>query len=126
MNISLWFVVTHRTEAYIFNEMLSIKEQYEHPLWRRKTSEILERDDYTCRCCNSNDKQLHVHHVFYEKDVHIWEYDNESLVTLCKDCHKIIHTELNKVSGIIAFEILCGNIDVIDFLNHLSKKYGKR
>ena len=103
--------------------MLSLKEQYEHPHWRRKSNEIIERDNYICRCCGEDSKQLHVHHLYYEKDRHIWDYDNESLVTLCKKCHKIIHFELAKLSGIIAFEILSGKIDVTDFLNNLRDKY---
>lgn len=105
--------------------MLSKKEQYEHPLWRRKASEILDRDDYTCRCCGSKVTQLHVHHLYYEKGLHVWEYDNESLVTLCKNCHGKIIPELFKLSGIIAFEILSGKIDATDFLNRIKQDYGR-
>ena len=107
--------------------MLSKKEQYEHPFWRRKSNEILERDNYTCRCCKSKTIQLHAHHLYYEKDLLLWDYDNEALVTLCKDCHAAIHFELAKLSGIIVFEILSGCIDATDFLNRIKPiKNGKR
>lgn len=101
--------------------MLSREEQYQHPFWRRKSNEILERDDYTCRCCKSKEIQLNVHHLYYEKGLLIWEYENESLVTLCKNCHEQIHFDLAKISGIIAFEILSGKIDAIDFLNRIKQ-----
>ena len=103
--------------------MLSTKEQYEHPNWRRKSNEILERDNYTCRCCKSEVTQLHVHHLYYEKGLHVWEYDNEALITLCKKCHSEIHFDLAKISGIIAFEILSGHIDATDFLNRIKTNY---
>lgn len=103
--------------------MLSHKEQYEHPFWRRKTTEILIRDDFTCRCCGEDKKQLHVHHLYYEKGLHVWEYDNETLVTLCNNCHKIIHSDMAKLSGILAFEIVSGKIDATDFLNRIKSEY---
>ncbi len=34
---------------------------------------------------------LHVHHKYYIKNYLPWEYDNDSLVSLCSDCHKFIH-----------------------------------
>lgn len=105
--------------------MLSYEEQYQHPFWRRKSNEILDRDDYTCRCCKSKETQLHVHHLYYDKELHLWDYENESLVTLCKHCHKNIHTDLPKLSGIISFEILSGKIDATDFLNRIKQDYGK-
>jgi 5-methylcytosine-specific restriction endonuclease McrA len=103
--------------------MLSRKEQYEHPNWRRKSNEILERDDYTCRCCKSKTIQLNAHHLYYEKGLLIWEYENEAIVTLCKKCHSEIHFELAKLAGIIAFEILSGHIDATDFLNRIKTNY---
>lgn len=102
--------------------MLSYEEQYQHPFWRRKSNEILERDDYTCLCCKSTTKNLHVHHLYYEKEIHVWEYDNEALVTLCNDCHKNIHIDLQKLSGILAFRILAGDIDPTDFINQIKPK----
>ncbi len=69
---------------------MDYKEQYKHPKWQKKRLEILERDDFTCqRCLNKND-ELHVHHHYYERNKNVWEYPNQCLVSLCKDCHKEI------------------------------------
>ena len=95
--------------------MLSKKEQYEHPHWQKKRLEIFNRDNWHCRCCDETNVALHVHHLYYNRDCHIWEIDNEGLVTVCVKCHKILHDELSKLSGIIAFNILCGKIDPTDF-----------
>jgi 5-methylcytosine-specific restriction endonuclease McrA len=94
--------------------MLSIKEQYEHPHWQRKRLEIFRRDGWECRCCGATNKQLHVHHLYYENDLHVWEYDNEALATVCDKCHKLLHSELKKLSGIVAFKMLSGEIDITD------------
>ena len=34
---------------------------------------------------------LNVHHTYYIEGRKPWEYDNETLVTLCEDCHKKRH-----------------------------------
>jgi hypothetical protein len=36
---------------------------------------------------------LHVHHTYYILDRLPWEYDNDSLVTLCNNCHNIVHQD---------------------------------
>ncbi len=36
-------------------------------------------------------KGLNIHHTYYLKGCKPWEYDNDSLVTLCEDCHKKRH-----------------------------------
>lgn len=91
--------------------MLSIKEQYPH--WQRKCLEIFRRDCWECRCCGETNKQLNVHHLYYDNDLHVWDYDNEALVTVCNDCHKLLHSELKKLSGLVAFKILSGEMDLL-------------
>jgi 5-methylcytosine-specific restriction endonuclease McrA len=105
--------------------MLSIKEQYEHPLWQKKKYEIYERDGWICRCCGKDYRelavQLHAHHLYYDRNFLLWEYDNESIVTLCENCHIKLLPDLKKLAGILAFEILIGNIDAVDFINRLKQ-----
>lgn len=36
---------------------------------------------------------LHVHHTYYIKNHLPWEYKDESLMTLCSDCHQKLHNE---------------------------------
>lgn len=61
--------------------------------WQRKRLEVLQRDNFTCKCCGSKEKSLHVHHLYYEKDKKPWEYPDSALVTLCEDCHRKRHNK---------------------------------
>lgn len=65
---------------------MTYKEQLLSPQWQKKKTDILLRDKFTCRNCNSTEKTLHVHHLLY-LDIKAWEYPNDMLVTLCVDCH---------------------------------------
>lgn len=73
----------------------------------------MERDGWQCRVCGDKEKQLTVHHLFYDSDFALWEYDPESMVTLCNDCHREIHKDLNKLAGLIAFGIMTGEFDAM-------------
>ena len=94
MNISLWFVVTRRTEAYIFNEMLSYNEQLNNPIWKDKSLLIMYRDNFTCYLCGYHGNKLNVHHLKYLPNLMAWEYPDELLFTVCYSCHKTIHNQL--------------------------------
>lgn len=91
---------------------MEYSEQITHPKWQKKRLIIMRRDGWKCRVCNETNKALHVHHLYYQKGFMIWDYDNESLVTLCKECHSDIHNDLAKIAGIIAFKIITGQIDI--------------
>lgn len=64
--------------------------------WLKKRKEILTRDNYECCRCHKKNVQLNVHHKYYLKDkngnpVDPWDYPNSALITLCRDCHKLVH-----------------------------------
>ncbi len=64
--------------------------------WYEKRMEIIERDNYTCQRCGieaSDGVLLNVHHKYYAKNKLPWEYPNDALITLCDNCHKIVHRE---------------------------------
>lgn len=62
-----------------------------NPKWIKKRNQILKRDKYTCTVCGSK-QNLQVHHTFYYKHlVAPWEYPNNSLLTICHDCHNNYH-----------------------------------
>lgn len=88
-------------------------EQINHPKWQKKKSEILNRDNYTCQLCGSKEKTLHVHHLIYFSGKMAWEYDNELLITLCKDSHKEIE-ELKKIIALISLQVIKKKIDLIE------------
>jgi hypothetical protein len=61
---------------------------YKDPRWQKKRLEILERDEWCCQICFDPENTLHVHHRYYIKDKKPWEYENDTLVTLCEECHE--------------------------------------
>lgn len=80
--------------------MLSRNEKYKHPKWQHKRLEILSRDNFECRCCESKNRTLHVHHIWYPgKGKEIWETDNINLITLCDECHKEWHRIYNNADS---------------------------
>ena len=75
------------------------KEEYHQLLkdgrWQRRRLEIMQRDDFKCtKCGTTND--LNVHHLRYIEGRKPWEYENADLVTLCGDCHKATHEEMER------------------------------
>lgn len=73
---------------------MTYSEKLKDPNWQRKRLEILQRDNFRCRACESKTKTLHVHHSYYIKNRDPWDYDDNVLLTLCEDCH-------SKVNGIL-------------------------
>jgi len=73
-------------------------EKLQKPEWQNKRQEILKRDGYMCQRCSITDTELHIHHCYYENGLEPWEYNNQSLITLCRDCHEYetAHLDRNK------------------------------
>lgn len=69
-------------------DKLSYAEMLKDPRWQKKRLEIMQRDGFRCQHCLSEDKELQVHHLVYDKDKKPWEYENCELVTLCNECHE--------------------------------------
>lgn len=51
--------------------------------------------------------RLNVHHKIYYKNRNLWDYDQDSLVTLCESCHHYVHS-LNDIGIPIAEETMNG------------------
>lgn len=71
--------------------MSNYLELLKDPKWQKKRLFIFERDNYQCQCCFDKKTTLVVHHKRYDRNKNPWEYENDNLITLCEDCHKIIH-----------------------------------
>ena len=74
------------------------QEPYEYLLkrraWKAKREIILARDNHRCTRCGKKESEevsLHVHHKHYIIGLDPWEYKDSELVTLCEECHKIVH-----------------------------------
>jgi hypothetical protein len=71
-------------------------EKLTDPRWKRKALKIIKRDGYKCTVCGGKNK-LEVHHTFYYDDYpDPWIYPDESLLTVCRKCHKE-HHEFNEI-----------------------------
>lgn len=64
--------------------------------WIKRRNEILTRDKNTCQFCGAQDKYLHVHHKEYFDGFLPWEYQDDMLVTLCNECHKHFHENMEE------------------------------
>jgi 5-methylcytosine-specific restriction endonuclease McrA len=82
------------------------RQQLNHKLWFEKREEILSRDNHKCLRCGCSDN-LDVHHTYYENDGrNAWDYDSESLVTLCRKCHTHVHFEFEKIIALISIQVI--------------------
>lgn len=67
---------------------MTYSELLRSPKWQKKRLEIFNRDHFTCRNCNDNEKTLEVHHILYQSQIP-WETEDKYLITLCSDCHEL-------------------------------------
>lgn len=67
--------------------------KYSDSRWQKKRLEVMHRDGYKCKSCGKDGEgvTLNIHHSYYEKGVELWEYDGDTLVTLCESCHEERH-----------------------------------
>lgn len=72
------------------------KKQHEKelasPKWKKKMEEVFERYGKQCVECGST-KNIQVNHLIYRKGHHLWEYNVNELIPLCKKCHQKIHDD---------------------------------
>lgn len=72
---------------------MTYSQKLKDPRWQKKRLEILNRDNFTCRCCGDSESTLHVHHKMYISGRDVWDYDNMLLITLCELCHTSQHEQ---------------------------------
>lgn len=78
------------------------KEYLDSPIWKEIRSRVMKRDMSVCQCCHT--KAEVVHHRDYKASTLSGETIN-SLIALCRPCHKAIHRDRNgKRHGIRATE----------------------
>ena len=53
---------------------------------------VFERDEWTCQRCEST-TSLHCHHITGVEQNPIESADIDNCITLCKDCHKYVHSQ---------------------------------
>ncbi len=72
-------------------------ELLKDPRWQKKRLKVLERDKFECVTCGDSESELHVHHGYYEFGMMPWDYHNDSLHTLCDDCHAMTKKFMTRV-----------------------------
>ena len=70
---------------------MTYAEKLKDPRWQKKRLEIMQRDYFTCRICETTTETLTVHHIRYISGYEPWNYSDELLITLCEDCHDFVH-----------------------------------
>lgn len=74
----------------------SYSEKLLDPRWQQMRLRVFERDNFTCRCCGDKSKTLNAHHAHYHPfSEGPWDYDMDTIITLCSDCHSDEHTSLD-------------------------------
>lgn len=63
------------------------KEKLLDVRWQKRRLEILEKDHWACRACETKSGTMHVHHLWYV-DGNPWDAPDDALVTLCSKCHE--------------------------------------
>lgn len=78
---------------------------YKSMYWENKREEILRRDHYQCQRCLGKfgdvkriklKKANTVHHIVELKDNPDLMLDDDNLISLCNNCHNIIHDRVPK------------------------------
>lgn len=65
------------------------------PRWQQMRLRVFERDKWSCRSCGNKDGTLNAHHPVYHPFAEgPWDYEIDSLVTLCSECHSDEHISL--------------------------------
>ncbi len=100
-------------------------ELYKHPLWQKKRLEIMKRDNFTCLDCGNKEKELQIHHKYYEKETNPWDYPDDCYLTLCKHCHDEITNFKSMIKRNIDEKICSGQElrilnDIISALTYFS------
>lgn len=60
--------------------------------WKAKRNRVVAKANHKCSRCGF-EGTLDVHHLYYVKGKHLWEYPYKALVALCRGCHSKWHIE---------------------------------
>ena len=72
--------------------------------WQKKRLSVMERDGWKCTSCGCGEGvTLNVHHTYYERGRAPWEFEDDSLITLCETCHGLLSGAIKEISRHISF-----------------------
>ena len=73
----------------------SYASQIKDERWTAFAAGIRKQRNF-CECCRRSGIVLQVHHLFYEFNRNLWDYDGDEVIVLCESCHKDIHEQLKQ------------------------------
>ena len=96
-----WYPSTKDSLNYFIKPKQTYDDLLRTEEWKEKRNHILMRDGCQCQWCGST-TNLNVHHKYYlqypnHRKVKPWNYPDDALITLCRDCHKKAHQKKVKV-----------------------------
>jgi len=68
-----------------------IRHSIEYNIWRKA---VYARDNWTCQHCKVKQRFPVAHHIKTFKDYPELRFDVDNGLTLCRSCHKKVHTEI--------------------------------
>ena len=72
--------------------MNDYNDLYKDARWQKLRLEVFERDGFQCCGCGlAEEVSLNAHHLLYFPNTKPWDYDPEIIITLCDNCHKMVH-----------------------------------
>ena len=83
---------SHLWKGGITPENIALRHSTKYKIWRTL---VFERDNWTCQTCGERGGNKEAHHIKQWAYYHKLRFDVNNGVTLCYDCHKLIH-KLNK------------------------------
>lgn len=77
-----------------------LKNSFSEDVFMRQHTEFEKKHLGDGVVYSSKHINIHVHHKYYIKDRHPWEYKKEALISVCSDCH----TEIHETETILIYE----------------------
>lgn len=77
----------------VTDENKKIRSSEEYNNWRKS---VYKRDCWTCQKCMKKQKHPIAHHIKSFKDFIELRFDVSNGITLCRSCHKKVHTEIGR------------------------------
>ena len=80
--------------------------------------------EFHCEICMTSESTLNVHHKQYFKGREPWEYDNNQLVCVCKDCHESAHRYMENFKYCLSVIPMDGPYSIGEIFNIFSALVG--
>jgi len=81
--------------------MESYWDKLKDPRWQKKRLEVLNDRNFSCEYCGDSKNTLYVHHPAYISGRDPWDYAIDELQSLCEDCHKYQHQQIDRITNLI-------------------------